>query len=260
MQRYAVAFFTSVFLAMVGYVAAVFLSGSEQTLHALAKLSIPGWLLVLSLSLSNYMLRFGRWTIYVNKTSDATVPTVQHALIYLAGFSLTTTPGKAGEALRSFYLKPFGVDYKSSLSVLFVERLVDLIAIILISMLAVSFFDNDNILYTAVISGVVILVMLPMIHSKRLWGFIAKIGEGLPEKFSTLLGHLIEMVDASAILLKNRVLYSGLSLAIIAWALEGLGFYIVLQYLDVECSLMVAVGIYAVAVLVGAVSFMPGSL
>lgn len=260
MQRYAIAFFSSILLALIGYIYAVVWSGSDKTLDVLAMLSLPAWLCVLGLSLANYLLRFVRWKNYVAKTSDANIPTLHHLLIYAAGFALTTTPGKAGEALRSFYLKPYGVGYKESLSVLFVERLVDLIAIVLISMLAVSFFDNENILITAIATSVIILIMLPMIHSSRFWALVTRIGQGLPQKFSDLLAHIVEMVDSSAVLLKNRVLYSGLGLAIVAWALEGLGFYIVLQYMNVECDLLLAVGIYAIAVLVGAVSFMPGGL
>ena len=72
--------------------------------------------------------------------------------------------------------------------------------------------------------------------------------------------HLVTMINASSILLKSQLLCTGLGIAITAWGLEGVGLFIVLQYLQVDCSLVLALGIYAVALLVGAVSFMPGGL
>ena len=53
--------------------------------------------------------------------------------IYLSGFALTTTPGKAGEALRSVLLKPYGVAYPHSLAALLAERLGDLMAVLLLA-------------------------------------------------------------------------------------------------------------------------------
>ena len=72
--------------------------------------------------------------------------------------------------------------------------------------------------------------------------------------------HLVTMINASSILLKSQLLYTGRGIAITAWGLEGVGLFIVLQYSQVDCSLVLALGIYAVALLVGAVSFMPGGL
>ena len=68
------------------------------------------------------------------------------------------------------------------------------------------------------------------------------------------------MINDSAVLLKNRLLYGGLVLAIFAWGLEGYGFYLVLDVLGLEVNPLVAVGIYSIAVLIGAMSFFPGGL
>ncbi len=52
----------------------------------------------------------------------------------------------------------------------------------------------------------------------------------------------------------------GLALGLIAWGAEGVAFHIILRSLDVPISLALAVGIYAVSVLAGALSFIPGGL
>ena len=64
-----------------------------------AKLGWAEGAAILGLSLLNYALRFVRWQWYLSRLGHA-IPAPQRALIYLAGFALTTTPGKAGEAGR----------------------------------------------------------------------------------------------------------------------------------------------------------------
>ena len=46
----------------------------------------------------------------------------------------------------------------------------------------------------------------------------------------------------------------------VAWAAEGVAFSIILQYMNVAVLPSIAVGIYAISVLAGAVSFIPGGL
>ena len=227
---------------------------------AAAKLSLPLWILVLFLSFLNYLLRFVRWEMYLQHLDTPVIPRFRHLLIYIAGFALTTTPGKAGEALRSIYLKPYGVEIGQSLSVLFVERLMDLLSIVFIALFAVSFFENSFYQSAAWISGAVVLAMMPLLHNQRLWNWLAGKARKRAGKLSELILKLIEMINASAKLLKNKLLYSGFLLAVVAWGVEGVGFYIVLQALGADVSIPLAIGIYSIAVLVGAISFMPGGL
>ncbi|MCW8886014.1 MAG: lysylphosphatidylglycerol synthase domain-containing protein [Motiliproteus sp.] len=64
---------------------------------------------VLGLSFLSYFLRFARWHCFV-ESQGFSIPLVRNLEIYIAGFALTLTPGKAGEAVRSIYLLPYGVD------------------------------------------------------------------------------------------------------------------------------------------------------
>ena len=58
------------------------------------------------------------------------------SVIYIGGFSLTLAPAKAGEAIRSFYLKSHGVSYGDSLAAFLMERIMDVLAVLLIAGLA----------------------------------------------------------------------------------------------------------------------------
>lgn len=260
MQRYTLAFFVSIICAVLGYLVAAMWGGAEQTWDSIRQLGAGVWVAILSLSLLNYALRFCRWQAYIRILTASRVPLLNHLLIYIAGFALTTTPGKAGEALRSLYLRPLGVPVSKSLSSLFVERLIDLLAVVLMSLFAVTHFDNPAMRNTALICALVLVLILPLIHSTRFWSFVARMAENFPARLKALLVYCISMVESSARLLTNRVLYPGLAVGVLAWVVEGIGFYVVLQAMAVDCSLPVAIGIYAIAVLVGAISFLPGGL
>jgi uncharacterized membrane protein YbhN (UPF0104 family) len=97
----------SVLLTAVGYLGFAFWSGWQDVANAIGKVGLLGIGVALSLSLLNYGLRFIRWQAYL-RAMDHHVPWWPSLRIYLAGFALTTTPGKAGEALRGVLRKRWG--------------------------------------------------------------------------------------------------------------------------------------------------------
>lgn len=63
---------------------------------------------------------FLRWHGYL-RALGAQVPLGRDLLIYVASFDFTVTPGKAGEAVRSVYLRASGVPWSPGLAALAVE-------------------------------------------------------------------------------------------------------------------------------------------
>lgn len=257
-RRLVRAFAASVLAGIALYALSLALSDLRAVGAAMGALGVAGWGAVLALSLLNYGLRFVRWQGYLGRLGHQ-VPAGISALYYLGGFAFTTTPGKAGEAVRSLYLKRHGVAYADSLAAFFVERLVDLVAMVLLATLAVVAFEQARL--PVVVLTAAVLLLLPMLRSpalhRRLEGGRAGIGAtGL----KSLIGSVLRMLKQSARLLANRPLYQGLALALVAWGAEGVGFYITLQLMGLDVSLALAVGIYSVSVLIGALSFLPGGL
>jgi uncharacterized membrane protein YbhN (UPF0104 family) len=259
MKKYITGLLLSLLVTVVLYGAAVVAGGSSETLEKLAGLSLATWLIVLALSLGNYALRFVRWHLYIAKLSDARVPLWDHWLVYLAGFSLTTTPGKAGEVLRSLYLVRDGVSLTDSICVWFVEKVVDLITILLLALLAVTYFNHDNANTIAIAVGLGIICALPLLHSPFPAWFLDGIASGFP-RVGNLTLRFKELLSQSVVLLRNKTLLSGLLVGLIAWLLEGFGFYLVLRELSIETGISLAVGIYGLGLLIGALSFIPAGL
>lgn len=126
-------------LALLAYLALGLTGGWAATLEALRRLGTGQWSLLIGLSLLNYALRFFRWHRYL-LSLGAHVPVRDDLLIYVAGFAFTVTPGKAGEALRSMYLRAFGIPWSPGLATLTAERILDLAAVGLLAGLALASF------------------------------------------------------------------------------------------------------------------------
>ena len=130
----------SVILAAAGYLVFALWGGWNEVVHALAQVGLIGIAVSLALSLVNYGLRFLRWQTYL-RAMDHPVPWRPKPRHILSRVSpSTTTPGKAGEALRGVLLKRWGVPYPQSLAAFLSERLSDLVAILLLTLFGLSIY------------------------------------------------------------------------------------------------------------------------
>lgn len=247
----------SLALALLLYATLVAGIDADRTLTAMRQLDLRWWLAILALSLFNYALRFGRWHGYLRWLGDR-VGVLRDGFIYIAGFALTTTPGKAGEGMRSIYLARHGVPYAHSLAAFFAERFIDLLAIALLSLLVLIAFSD----YVGWVLAplVALAVLLVAVRQRRLLEYMQRRTANPEGKFQTLLHGVVSAWNQAFALLGLRPLYAGLGVGLIAWAAEGVSLYVVAHGLNIELALPTAIGIYAVSMLVGALSFIPGGL
>src|SRR5205085_4135562 len=122
----------SVALAAAGYLAFSLWAGWHDVAAAVRRAGVGGVATLLGLSAANYLLRFVRWQLYLERLGTS-VAWPRSMAIYLAGFALTTTPGKAGEAVRCLFLRRHGLPYTAGIAAFVSERLSDLTAIVAIA-------------------------------------------------------------------------------------------------------------------------------
>ena len=66
-------------------------------------------------------------------------------MVFLAGFALTVTPGKLGEAVKAFLLREsHRIPMARTAPIVIAERMTDLIALLLLAMVGVFTFDVDR--------------------------------------------------------------------------------------------------------------------
>lgn len=181
----------SILVAVSGYLAVSLWGGWEAVTTAVARVGAAGMAAALAMSLVNYVLRFIRWQMYLGALGHR-IPWLTNGRIYLAGFALTTTPGKAGEAIRSVFLKRWGVGYAASLAAFLSERLSDLIAVVLLALVGLTFYPEARVLVaTGVVAVVVALVALSQEPFLRRWHERSRAGLGWAGKWWHRLLHLL---------------------------------------------------------------------
>ena len=249
----------TIVLSIACYAIWVFISGYEEVAAGVRQVGIDGLIYLLLLSLVNYLLRFWRWHWMLYKVTGVKVPLWPHLLCYVSGFALTATPGKVGEALRSVYLKPYGVKVPDSLAALFAERLIDLIAVLLIGGLALARFEEYR--WIGVIIIAVVLAAAVLVRSRHVLVFLEnKRAFFKGEKISGLYGHFVDAIEAASRFMAWRIWLVGLFWGVLAWGAEAWGFVLLVKWLTGEEWVFLASGIYALSMVVGALSFLPGGL
>ena len=247
-----------VLLSALGYLAFSLWAGWHEVVAAIVHVGFAGTIIALALSLVNYGVRFVRWQKYLAQFGHH-IYMPESLRIYIAGFGLTILPGKAGEAIRSVFLKKFGVSYPESLAAFFAEHFTNLIVMLLLVAVGLWVYPKAQPM-VMILTFMIFAVLIALQQRKWLKKLKSFVQTRFPPKVGGLFGHGVEIVLHSGRCFSLPMLFYGISLGLIAWGAEGFAFYYIMRLLGSDLSLPVALFIYAFSMLVGALSFLPGGL
>lgn len=247
-----------VLLSAVGYLAFSLWGGWQEVVAALSKVGLVGTVIALTLSLVNYLVRFIRWQKFLLKLGH-TIYWPESLRIYIAGFGLTILPGKAGEAIRSVFLKKHNVAYTESLAAFFSDQLSNLISMMLLVSVGLWAYPQAQPVII-ILGGLLLAILIFLQQTTWLKAFEEIAQRKFPSKIARLVNSSIEIVLHSKRCFSLPMLLYGIFLGLIAWGAEGVAFYYIMHLLGSDMSLQTALFIYAFSMLVGAISFLPGGL
>ena len=222
-----------------------------------------------ALVLLGLALRAVRWQVY-NRVLGLGIPAVPSVFAFVAGFAFTATPGKVGEVVKSFLLKRrFGVPVSSTAASLLVERVTDLLAILLLAVIGLALgglgggslaLGPDDGSVWVLVAGLLALALALafLLHARLRRALLVALGR-LPG-LARLSRALPSLLDASRQLLTPVPLVVGLALAVAAWSCEALALGLVLDTLGAEVARAGAFFAFAAASLLGVLSMLPGGL
>ncbi|MCV6590708.1 MAG: flippase-like domain-containing protein [Marinobacterium sp.] len=247
----------SIIAAAAGYLGFSLWGGWENVVTAMIMIGGTGTLIALALSLLNYGLRFVRWQLYLDALGHPVSWPVS-LRIYLSGFALTTTPGKAGEIFRGVLLKRYAVPGSASFAAFISERLSDLVAIVLLTLIGLTQYPQaQEIVLAGIVAVVIALACTSSITLRNMLEHWSERGSGRLHKLAGQIGLMLS--QARSCHSPQLIVYATL-ISLIAWGAEGFAFYCVLQWLDADPTLSFALFVYALSMLAGALSFLPGGL
>lgn len=244
-------------LGIIVYLVLAVASGFDDLRTALADfnyLLIPAILGLISLS---YVVRFFRWSYYL-RILKVSMPLRINVAIFVAGLSMTISPGKLGEVLKSVFIRQVtGTPVARTASAVVAERATDGTGMLvwgLIGALAFSFGPGGLLSFL-----VLMAVAIAVLRSERLSLLAEKILLKLP-LLHRLAPHLKDFHGASNELLATRPLIVGTTISFFSWGLEILGVYLCVLGIGAATPFLMMVFIFVVGSVGGAVSMLPGGI
>jgi len=210
------------------------------------------------LAAGNYFVRYLRWEYFLRVLKIRVEPR-DSVLVFLAGFALTVTPGKVGEAVKALLLRAsHGIPAARTAPIVIAERVTDLVALLLLALVGVFSFEVDRRFLVAaaalVGAGVLVVSVDPL----------AEAGLALAARLPVLrrfAPKLAEFHRSTATLLRPTPLLFATILSTGSWMLECLAFWVVVSgFPGAHVELRAATFIYASMTVAGALSFLPGGL
>jgi len=169
--------------------------------------------LALALTALNYLLRFVRWHLYLERLG-IDVPIGRSFAVFVAGLTMTVTPAKTGEVLKCGLLRrSFDVPVRRSAPVVLAERVTDATGVVVLAVLAGASTDRWPLLVIALlgVAAIVLIVRSPLL-----------------ERFA-VLG---EAPVAARLLLGPGLLAGMTALSAVSWFFECLAAYVCVRGLS----------------------------
>lgn len=244
-------------LGVLVVVGLVLSANPRELARSLADFDLRLLVPVLFLSLVNYALRYLRWEVYLGKL-DVRLPRSRSLMVFLAGFLLSVTPGKAGELGKAWLVRELGGGPALRVvPAVLAERVTDLLGVLLLIALGAIPFPGGPWIALAGLAAVGI-AMLGLTWRRgaellfRLMRKLPAIGPRVP--------HLIEVYESLRSLLTPGLLLLALLLSVVAWGAEGVGFFLVVREYAPKAGLLLSIFNYTGSTFAGALSMLPGGL
>ena len=218
------------------------------------------WALAAALGLAvvNYVLRGVRWQLLL-RHRDIRVPAGDSAVVFVAGFALAITPGKVGELVKSYLLRSMHqVPVARSAPVVIAERVADLLALLVLSVIGVALYGVavELVIAAAAVIGLGMVVLAWPALAHRLGELMTR-----PRRLARFRPRVRETIDGLNALSRPDVLVWSTALSTAAWLAECVGFALIVDaFPGTGVPFGLAMLIYAATTIAGALSFLPGGL
>lgn len=263
MRRYKRLIALGIALGLLAIIAVTLLSDVNQLGEYMT--AFP-WLIMipaLALRLCNWTLRFFKWHFYLRLVGAQEISAADSAAVFVTGFPLAMSPGKAAEILKSFIIYNIaGTPVATTLPVVAAERLSDglavlvLIAFAILNLAAHQYWPVVLIPLALFAAGIAILQFRPLCMAiLRFVGRLPLIGR-FARHFSLFYESSYKIV-----LLPNLIIAAGLGT--VANFLDGVGVFLILAALGLPSTAELffqALLLISLSVVAGSLSGMPGSV
>jgi uncharacterized membrane protein YbhN (UPF0104 family) len=269
MRKYRNRIVAGLLIGLFIYVALlVFADAEGLTEDLIAQLQAYPWLLivpVMLLKLVSWFFRFLEWQYFLGVINARDkISRFDSAALFVAGFSMAVSPGKVAEMLKTVVLKAkTGVPIATSAPVIIAERVVDGVAVLILSFIALLLAGNqiDMGSYGALIflSTGLLLAGLVAVQIRPLAYFALGLIARLP-LLKRLHGWLTDFYESSREIFNLKHVLPTTGFGILAALGDAVGFVIILAGFGIDLTWLLflqALVIICLASAIGALSGVP---
>jgi uncharacterized membrane protein YbhN (UPF0104 family) len=245
-------------VAVVAYTLWVLWADFDGLRSAFARLPAMSLVAACALSFANYLVRFARWQLYL-RWLGCTLPPGASFRIHLAGLALTVSPGKLGEAVKSWLLLArIGAPVATTAPIVVAERATDLLGFLaLLAVCGSSVLDGAE--WIAWSTLALLGLLLSVLWCRPLQEAVLARAARRPALAGAAAALRGSLASSRSLMSPARLLGPTL-LAAAGWFLECLGFHLLASTFG-PLELAESTAIFALGALAGAVAFLaPGGV
>ena len=230
--------------------------------HVVKAFSNFNWLflpILLLCSVCNYLVRFSKWDYYL-RIINVKISKIDSLSIFMSGLVMSVTPGKMGELLKAYLVKQLtGTSISKTAPIIFVERITDFVSLMLIALIGAYYYNYGRMIVIFV--ALFFFIIIVLLSNRKIALPILK----LMEKNLFLNKHLSKIHNAyesSYLMLRPIPLLKMTVVSLFSWFFECLGYYLILRNfpINIHISLLWSAFSYCFAIIIGAISMLPGGL
>ncbi|WP_456385906.1 lysylphosphatidylglycerol synthase transmembrane domain-containing protein [Profundibacter sp.] len=245
-------------LMLFGLIGLAAATGWDETKAQLAKLAPSHIIILLALSLVNYLLRGLRWHMFARRLGlSTTLP--QNLRHFLGGFAMSVTPGRVGELIRMRWLRrETGWAIERTAPLVLMDRASDLTAIAIILGVSVSLTTTGitgALPVTLLAIALAVIATRPTLLASLVTYAYKSIGR-MPRLFGRIRMAARSMKQFSG----TAVMLPALGFGLVGWLAEGYAFHLLLGWLGADIGLAMAMAIFLFSTLAGGLTGAPGGV
>ncbi len=225
---------------------------------AIGQVELRAFLASLAFASANYVLRWARWHLYLNKLGMG-VGKHESMLVFAAGFAMSVTPAKMGEVLKSLLLKhTHGTAVAKTAPIVVAERVTDLVGLVFLLALGSHRLPGGSAVLV-VASMLTVAVLVVCSHAKvgnwfLRWSaklpVVGRFAQRLEEAYEALLS-----ISSPGIVVLATILSTG------AWFSHCLSLFTLADAIvPVSLSILDSCVAYSLPLLAGTLVLIPGGL
>jgi len=215
---------------------------------------------MIAIAIVSYCMRFARWHRLLGIAAATTGGYWRSFVAFASGGLLIFTPGRVGEAAKSVYARELsGIPISTSLPVILAERINDVAVMALLAVIGLLAFGATGELAALVIGLMALLAAAAGLYVLFRLTVKSVAGRGPFGTYEFIRTSRSSMVS----MLGRRALSENFIFGMLAWMLEVAVFYLAMMAVGESWSgdsFLIALAIYPLASLAGALSMLPAGI